>query len=365
MKIVIDNKIFLRQKFGGVSRYFVELQSKLNTNTKINSRIIAPIHINSHLHHSDNDPKRRIFIPKATNRLKINSGIKLLSDYLSVQEMKKFNPNLIHETFYTLTDPWNKKIKRVTTVYDLIREKVDPIASKSKSKKATLERSEKIICISNNTKNDLIEFYNLPEDRCEVVYLGVNSVFFEDFNIEKKFWDRPYILYVGQRAGYKNFEFLMKALSRVSKFGKDFGLICFGGGNFTISEKALFNELSLSIKDIRHESGSDQKLKVAYSQALALVYPSLYEGFGLPIVEAMASRCLVITSDSISIAEAGGKEALYFESHNAESLINLLNDVLALDSKSQKTKRDDGFNWASKFTWNSTASNTLKVYLGI
>ena len=149
MKIVIDNKIFLRQKFGGVSRYFVELQSKLNTNTKINSRIIAPIHINSHLHHLDNDPKRRIFIPKATNRLKINSGIKLLSDYLSVQEIKKFNPNLIHETFYTLTDPWNKKIKRVTTVYDLIREKIDPVVSKSEAKKATLGRSEKIICISS------------------------------------------------------------------------------------------------------------------------------------------------------------------------------------------------------------------------
>jgi glycosyltransferase involved in cell wall biosynthesis len=197
------------------------------------------------------------------------------------------------------------------------------------------------------------------------VYLGVNGVFFEDFNIEKKFWDRPYILFVGQRAGYKNFEFLMKALSRVSKFGKDFGLICFGGGNFTNSEKALFNELSLSIKDIRHESGSDQKLKVAYSQALALVYPSLYEGFGLPIVEAMASRCLVITSDSISIAEAGGEEAIYFESKSAESLISLLNETLALDSKSQKTKRESGFNWASKFTWNATASQTIKVYLEI
>ena len=186
MKIAIDNNIFLRQKFGGVSRYFVQLQSKLNSNRKIESRIIAPIHINSHLKHLENDPKHRIFIPKTTNRLKIDSGIKLLSNYLSVQEMKKFNPNLIHETFYTLTDPWNKKIKRVTTVYDLIREKVDPIASKSKAKRATLERSEKIICISNNTKSDLIEFYNLPEDRCEVVYLGVNNVFFEDFNIEKK-----------------------------------------------------------------------------------------------------------------------------------------------------------------------------------
>ena len=365
MKIVIDNKIFLRQKFGGVSRYFVELQSRLNTNEKIESRIIAPIHINSHLHQSHNNQKRRLFMPKSTNRFKFDLSIKLLSDYLSVQEMKKFNPNLIHETFYTLTDPWNKKIKRVTTVYDLIREKIDPVVSKSEAKKATLGRSEKIICISNNTKNDLIEFYNLPEDKCEVVYLGVDSIFSQVSPLEKIFWDRPYILYVGQRAGYKNFEFFIKALSRVSNFGKEFGLICFGGGKFTDSEKALFSELSLSFDDIRHESGSDEILNVAYSQAMALVYPSLYEGFGLPIVEAMASKCIVITSDSISLAEAGGGVAINYQSRNLESLTDAIENALALDPESKSMKLDAGLSWASKFDWNATALNTQKIYLEI
>lgn len=365
MKIVIDNKIFLRQKFGGVSRYFVELQSRLNTNEKIESRIIAPIHINSHLHQSHNNQKHRLFMPKSTNRFKFDLSIKLLSDYLSVQEMKEFNPNLIHETFYTLTDPWNKKIKRVTTVYDLIREKIDPVVSKSEAKKATLGRSEKIICISNNTKNDLIEFYNLPEDKCEVVYLGVDSIFSQVNPLEKVFWDRPYILYVGQRTGYKNFEFFIKALSRVSNFGKEFGLICFGGGKFTDSEKALFSELSLSFDDIRHESGSDEILKVAYSQAMALVYPSLYEGFGLPIVEAMASKCIVITSDSISLAEAGGGVAINYQSRNLESLTDAIENALALDPESKSMKLDAGLSWASKFDWNATALNTQKIYLEI
>ncbi len=167
-------------------------------------------------------------------------------------------------------------------------------------------------------------------------------------------------MFVGQRGGYKNFNFLLEAWANVLKNFGELKIHVFGGGAFTPEEISLIEKLRISHSLVKID-GNDEDLKREYQMASALIYPSIYEGFGMPILEAMASGCPVLCSNTSSMPEVGGQAVLYFDPQNVDSLIDCLLKFLNSEDLPLEL-RVLGLSHSENFSWRKTASQTLKVY---
>lgn len=359
MRAVIDNQIFCLQRHGGVSRYFVELADSLNKSTsEMDLKIAAPLHFNSYLAQSKSYKRGNFYLPKSTNVLNFNLRIRQLSSFIANRQIRHFNPNVIHETFYSEIDPWKLKIPRVITIYDLIRETQEFQGPQVERKKAALSRASQVICISKDTKAKLQHFYNIDDEKISVIHLGVSKLFFtvkSDDQREKE------ILFVGQRSGYKDFFTLAKAFSVAKCKKENFKLVAFGGGPFTQSERDIFRDLGIPSKSVEHVGGGDHVLQKKYRSASVLVTPSTSEGFGLPIVEAMAGETPIICSDIPVFREIAGNVARYFTTGDYQQLSEIIDDVVLGYSKCKVTTAD-GLERAKLFSWDECALRTLEVY---
>ena len=359
MKIAFDNQIFLRQKFGGVSREFCEISNELNKLDGIESEIIAPLHFNLLLNNYESSI-RNIYVPKWPNRYRkvVNS----LSDLLGDRYLRKFKPNIFQETHYTM-----KALQfsgpRFITVNDMIREKIDFNKERLKLKRISVKRADHVICISKNTEQDLHHYIPESLGKTSVIYLGVSDIFRYPQNDFGKggFSIKPYYLFVGDRSGYKNFDNFLSAFARSSAYRKhNAKIICFGGGKFTQSELIKISELGMS-NSCEHISGDDLKLVNYYQNALALVYPSRYEGFGLPPLEAMAVGCPVISSKGGSLPEILSDAALFFDLDSTESLQKALDDIIDSNTLRQ-TLIQKGRKLSPQFSWKNTALKHAELY---
>ena len=237
---------------------------------------------------------------------------------------------------------------------------------KSELKRRACGAADQIIAISHSTKSDLIEKFSVPESKVHVVHLGVSPDFSARDHVHgitgESLEDEDYVLYVGKRGGYKNFKMLLDAFCRNNSLSKKFQLIAFGGGEFTSAEQAYIQKMGLSDKAIKHVSGNDALLARYYRGARLMVYPSLYEGFGLPIIEAMACGCPVLTSNISSMPEVGQKACAYFEPTNPNSLIDCLSDLLTDDAALNEFSKL-GLDHSLRFDWETTARETENLYL--
>jgi glycosyltransferase involved in cell wall biosynthesis len=230
----------------------------------------------------------------------------------------------------------------------------------SKLKEIATKRADHIICISENTRRDLLDIFDLPEDKVSVVYLGFDSLVLDTATLEHK-EGKPYLLYVGQRWGYKNFDGFLKAYASSSFLRSHFDVICFGGGTFTAAELSFFVSLGLSNCQVSQVSGSDSKLASIYSNAALFVYPSLYEGFGIPPLEAMSLGCPVACGNNSSIPEVAGNAAEYFDANNPESIRVALEHVLNSSARREQLIKLGNLRCA-EFSWQRCANETLGVY---
>lgn len=356
MKVFQDNQIYLLQRFGGISRYFVELNEALvSLDSHDLFEINAPVHFNAHLRQ-----KRGIrgYIPFSTDLLRFNQLIRKVSDVESIRNIEKINPDIIHETYYRNFDPWPESVPRVTTIHDLIREKIDVDQSKILKKLNSIKHSRKIICISENTKMDLMDYYPfIQESQISVIYFGVNrSIFNDEFSGRKK----NQIVYVGQRSGYKNFHVLLEAFKRSKKLRQELKLIVFGGGPFSRLENEFINSNGLS-SFVENIQGNDEKLINLYRESIAMVYTSIYEGFGSPVLESMSSGCVVLANNTPALKEAGGSCAIYFDTRDVESLVFELENLFSTTEKIEELRKL-GIERAKSFTWEKTAQLTKMVY---
>jgi glycosyltransferase involved in cell wall biosynthesis len=165
---------------------------------------------------------------------------------------------------------------------------------------------------------------------------------------------------VGQRGGYKNFNLLLSAYSRDNELNKNYKLICFGGGNFNLSEK-LFIKTNKLFDKVHHMSGSDKLLVSLYKYADVFVYTSLYEGFGFPPLEAMECGCPVLTSPGGSVKEIAGDAALYFDAESHEDLLNKLYEILN-NAELRSSYIIKGKQRAAMFTWEKCVSEHMNFY---
>ena len=358
MKILFDYSIFFHQKIGGISRYFLNLQKEFLKNNQNSVKILAPINKNILLKNYKNNNLLNFYLnnyPLFTKKL-----FKNINYYSSKAYCNIYKPDIIHNTFFEKKNL--KKYKKVITVYDLIHEIYHKDYGKENNyrpKKKSLDNADHIICISNKTKEDLINIYNIEEKKINVVYLGVQK--FNKIENQKIRINRPYILYVGGRSKYKNFDNLLKAYSMSKKLQKDFDIVCCGGDKFSEIEKKIIFDYKIDPSKIKQFNANDNELNYLYKNASLLVYPSLYEGFGLPTIEAMSLGCPVASSDHSAIIEAVGDAAKLFNPKDSEDIkISIENIVYSEEITNNLIKK--GYERSNLFTWKKCSEKTMNIY---
>lgn len=340
--IVIDAIIFSLQKRGGISTYFKNLIQILDSeNTKIS-------------------------ILKYENDIKIASNRFILQKKRFLEKIrpikfvnKEESAILLHSSYYRYSK--SKNVKNVITVYDFIYEKFEKNIIKKYihiiQKSMAVKNSSAIICISESTKNDFLEYYpKYDPKKIFVTHLAhsTKSVEFdEEFDFGKKFL-KPYCLFIGMRSFHKNFNSCVLALEHINV---DFKII--GGGGLNKDELALLD--STIPGRYQHLTNIDnESLNKYYERAICLLYPSIYEGFGLPILEAMANGCAVITTNASSIPEVAGDAAILLK----DPLPIFIKDsiIFLMDPNFNKSLIFKGFRNCEKFSWDKTIKKTIEIY---
>jgi glycosyltransferase involved in cell wall biosynthesis len=244
-------------------------------------------------------------------------------------------------------------------IHELFPEMYAPNNKVSDWKKHVIQKASAVIAISENTKRDIIRVYGLNDAKIEVVHLA-SSMRTVDAPSECMSLPDKYLLYVGLRTGYKNFRFFIEALVPLLKDDADLTIICAGGGNFTPEEISLFDSHNVAGR-VRQSQVTDQSLATLYKSAVAFVFPSLYEGFGIPVLEAFNCGCPVILSNTSSLPEVAGNAAHNFDPYDKASLRAAVEKIIA-DTGYRKELQDKGFGRAKNFTWDKTARETESVY---
>jgi glycosyltransferase involved in cell wall biosynthesis len=361
MRIAYDCQTFTLQAYGGISRYFVRLAEEMKMRGE-EIRIFAPYHCNQLLSTLDQSivQGKRIYSRDFPKPMAL--AIMVINQALSKKEIGKWEPNIVHETYYAIRRSGPKKCPVVITVYDMIHEKFPQFFHKADPtsflKRLAIKRADHIICISESTKRDLVQLFPFVENKVSVVHLG-----FSLFKLEEKtaHVDRPYLLYVGSRSGHKNFYNLLNSFANSKRLRSEFDLIAFGGGGFTGAELKIINGLRFANLQVRQISGNDNLLAMYYKNASAFVYPSFYEGFGLPPLEAMAQNCPVVSSNTSSMPEVIGEAGEYFDPTSIDQITCAIENVVLSQSR-----RDELINLGSKrldlFTWHNCANQTQQIY---
>jgi glycosyltransferase involved in cell wall biosynthesis len=283
--------------------------------------------------------------------------INYLNKMNSLQKIKKGNYDVLHPTYY---DPYvlqgNTK-PLVITVYDMIHEMFPEYFSIDEktiyNKKIMISNADRIIAISKNTKNDILKYYpNIDAGKIDIIYLGTS---YKISNNQKK---ENYILFTGQRFGYKNYKSFLTAIAPLL-LKYNISLIC-TGNCFDNNEKRIIDELHIAERTIC-KFVSDEELIDLYSKAIAFVFPSLYEGFGIPVLEAFAAGCPAVLANTSSLPEIGGNAALYFDPYSIEDMRFAIEKVITSPSiQSELINR--GKEQIKKYSWKKCAEKTIKVY---
>jgi glycosyltransferase involved in cell wall biosynthesis len=345
------------QAAGGVNRYFANLIARLPADvtpylTTCEARTLNyPAHPNLRVY------RYRRFRPAAVSyRLE-----KLFFDRVAARRY-----DLAHPTYYTLLtrrEVGEYRCPVVVTVWDMIHElfaeELDPTGRCAEEKRRAVMAAQAVICISENTKKDLLERYPVPEHRVWVTHLASEI----DAGISRgpePVPERPYFLYVGLRYGYKNFGGLLTAFARTRRSLARASL-CVVGAPFSDEEERQIASLGLAGDVTHYGHVGDAHLAKLYRCSIAFVYPSLYEGFGIPPLEAMACGAPVIASNRSSLPEVVGDAGLLFDPASADDLADRL-IALARDTAGRERLIARGRERAKMFSWEKTVSATLEVY---
>ena len=366
MKLLIDPQIF-EQKFGGISRYYTEIirEFKEGKNIKYSLPIVYTENLHLLNYHLESRFLNELFSKNFIRRYVSRKALFNYNKQYLKWKLKKQKFDLFIPTYYDLyfLDSLRKK-PFVLTVYDMIHELYPQFVGKDTDiivkKKLLIEKATRIIAISQNTKNDIISLYpHIDESKIVVVYLNhsVDTV----FNYSHLFLPttKQYVLYVGNRSGYKNFEWFIKNIcSWIIK--NDVDIICAGGNKLNSTEEKLLKSLGIESRIFQIDF-NDNELAFYYKNALTFVFPSIYEGFGIPILEAMASDCPVIIPISSSFPEVAGDAALYYNPDDHIGMIKCL-DAIKNDSTLRSNLISMGKIRLQNFSWSKTAKECIKVY---
>jgi glycosyltransferase involved in cell wall biosynthesis len=368
MQILYDGQIYAMQNAGGINRYFANIISRLPESffPYLTISQIPKVNYPQHPNLKTYVYQKLQFRPRRLSALIDKYYSSWLDKYYFGNLTNISNLDIIHPTYYSLLT--RKEIGTyscpvVLTVYDMIHERfsrdLDPTCRAVAEKKQAIMAAQAIICISENTKQDLVERYSVPESKITVTYLASEIDASLSYGSEV-LPCRPYFLYVGSRTSYKNFDGLLQAFNKVVSVHSDVAL-CVVGPPFTRGELRQINELGLGQFIDHYGYASDCHLAKLYRCSIAFVYPSLYEGFGIPPLEAMSCGTAVVASNTSSIPEVVGDAGILFDptaiNNLADILINLLTGSIDRERLIAK-----GLDRERMFSWDITVAQTLDVY---
>ena len=356
-RVLFDEQTFLMQERGGISRYFTELICQFDGQPSLGVAPLVPARWvkNEHLalafperHHIPPGPLRRRPLLKLANRaFASGSGA----------------ADLVHHTHYDERYLGRYRgIPRVCTVYDMIPELMPeafPLGNPHQAKKRFVQECDAIICISETTKRDLQAVYAVGDKPVVVTNLAVSDQFRPRGSQRMSLPDQ-YVLFIGQRSGYKNASVLLRSMASLVSSHRDLWLVLVGGGSLTQSEQAEAATLGLTNRLVQlHVPDAD--LPDVYAGAAAFVFPSRYEGVGLPVLEAFASGAPTLLADTEIFREVAGAESAFFDPDNHEQLAGLIARCLT-DPVYRRELASSGSRRLAEYSWERTAQQTSLVY---
>ncbi|MFH1018355.1 MAG: glycosyltransferase family 1 protein [Pseudomonadota bacterium] len=372
--VMFDYQIFAsHERYGGISRYFFELIQGLRRRQDFKVRLAMSCSMNDCLRNRDFS-----FLISHRNRMKLwlvqleEEITRRILEYhnrsIALKTLKHQDFDVFHPTYY---DPYflphlgGKPF--VITIHDMIHERFPdyfPRGDPTRSRKRELaEKARHVIAVSESTKRDIVKFYGTPAQKISVIY-HASSLRLSGASKSVARLPTRYVLFVGNRALYKGFQFMIRGLGPTFKLQSDLYLLCVGGGYPRRAERDLIKRLGLQRRVLFMRFVSDDVLAQIYSRALAYICPSEYEGFGIPVVEAMSCGCPAVLNRVSSLPEAGGEAARYFDGGDEGSLRKALDPILE-DAALREKMRGEGFAHASRFSWDRMTTETRKVYLSL
>ncbi len=362
--IVYDGQIFSLQQYGGISRYICELASRVHRLDGYQACVTAGVHFNVHLNQAA-VPRLGAFVPLKLPRT--GRVYRAMNSLWATRLIRSARPSLVHRTYYSGSSKRPIESPVVLTVHDMIHEifpaAFSPRDPTSRNKRLSVANADHIVCVSQSTARDLTRIFDVDPTRISVTHLGYADAFATPpvGTSDRSPHARPYLLYVGHRGGYKNFETALQAYARSSLLRNEVDLMVFGGPPFSAPELSKFDSLGLRRGSVSRHVGSDRELARAYRHARALVYPSRYEGFGIPPLEAMASGCPVACAATSSLPEVVGAAALLFDPMDEDAVAAAM-ETTATDEAVRRHLIAAGRERASKFSWDRCAADTVAAY---
>ncbi len=373
MRILFDYQAFSMQTHGGISRCFAELFKHLPNHVdaflavhESNNKYIQDIPgINPNGYSLNNFICKKDFIGKDhlhlwADKLRVHKHYPNYNQNYSVELLKEGNFDIFHPTYYDdYFIPFLKGKPYVLTIHDMIPELFEGLDVWQKENKRKLARqAAHIVAVSNQTKTDIIDILKIAEENITVIYNAApDFLFFSN----KSLFSFPYILYVGARSAYKNFDLMLSQLKDFLLSHQDTKLVC-SGADFTKSELELISKLGLQ-DSVIHYFSEEAELGNLYHYASCFIYPSAYEGFGIPILEAYKAECPVLLNNASCFPEIAGKGAFYFELNKEYSNLNTVIEKfwsLSHDEMLQLKQRQK--ERLKLFSWSESAKALTRVY---
>ena len=357
-KILYDNQMFTFQRFGGVTRYFADLMYNLPAD-----EFVSEVHMryceNHYVTETYGHEYETISFPR---NYRLRRLIYTLANrYIATNAVKHGDYDIFHPTYF---NPYFlKHIKKrqkpfVLTIHDMTFERYPQdvlIYDRTiPHKKLLISEADHIIAVSENTKRDIVEILGIDPAKISVVHHGCRIV----TRPTAQLFDR-YVLYVGERKGYKNFLPWLSAIRPIFNLDPTLKIVC-TGAPFSRAEQKLFAEWNISERLV-HISANDAQMASLYMHALCFVFPSQYEGFGIPILEAFAYGCPVCLSNSSSFPEVAGDAALFFNPGDALSMQDALKEMLTSSALCEELKQK-GLERSKEFTIEKMVEKSCEVY---
>jgi glycosyltransferase involved in cell wall biosynthesis len=371
MKVLFDTQIYDWQINGGISRYFAELIQRLDAKPDVDVLFNCAHSYNTYIQDTKwlksspylkgIDFKGKLRIVKKVNQV--------INRPWSNSVLKTGEQDLFHPTYY---DPYFLEYigsrPFVLTVHDLTNEKFNDNSALTQKvlswKKQLILKADHIISISNNTKKDIIDYYQVSADKISMIPLAGGLNFANDQpSLQADPHHKDYLLFVGSRGSYKNFNGSVAEIAPLlSKHNLQ--LIVAGGGAFNAGEIAMLKKFNIYDRVRAYAHVTDRHLAQLYTNALVFIFPSKYEGFGIPVLEAMQCGCPALLSNNSSLPEVGGDAAQYFDPLTKGDLNSALNSLI-LDEALRRQMKSTGLQQSKKFNWQNTADKHEIVYRSI